>query len=336
MLSNWMSICLYQYLKVGSTGLAGGQGWGGTFPIASGPEAPGGGVVSRPPEAERPTLLQDSAGEPLYKLFKAIKHQVEKGPVDAVQKKAKYTLNDTGLLGDDVEYAPLVSPAGWLSAADWPPGPRWREAPSAVAPTCCRTGGAGPLRGCVLACAVCCEGVTSAPPPRPAEPGPPGRRGRVGEGVCGRSSPPSGPSSHVRPQTVNVIVQDEGADAIPVKVLNCDTISQVKEKIIDQVYRTQPCSRWPKADSVVLGECGPLVPRWAGGWGAAQGALPGALWPGPRSSAVSPRRVAPWVHRPDPVGPGPDVPAGGPVETHQHPHALQRECGRPGARLPVG
>lgn len=53
---------------------------------------------------------QDSAGEPLYKLFKAIKHQVEKGPVDAVQKKAKYTLNDTGLLGDDVEYAPLVSP----------------------------------------------------------------------------------------------------------------------------------------------------------------------------------------------------------------------------------
>ncbi|XP_006888079.1 PREDICTED: plexin-B2 [Elephantulus edwardii] len=116
MLSNWMSICLYQYLK-------------------------------------------DSAGEPLYKLFKAIKHQVEKGPVDAVQKKAKYTLNDTGLLGDDVEYAPL---------------------------------------------------------------------------------------------TVSVILQDEGVDAIPVKVLNCDTISQVKEKIIDQVYRTQPCSRWPKAESVVL------------------------------------------------------------------------------------
>lgn len=59
----------------------------------------------------QPPLLQDSAGEPLYKLFKAIKHQVEKGPVDAVQKKAKYTLNDTGLLGDDVEYAPLVSPS---------------------------------------------------------------------------------------------------------------------------------------------------------------------------------------------------------------------------------
>lgn len=54
---------------------------------------------------------------------------------------------------------------------------------------------------------------------------------------------------------MSVIVQDEGVDAIPVKVLNCDTISQVKEKIIDQVYRTQPCSCWPRPDSVVLGEC---------------------------------------------------------------------------------
>lgn len=54
-------------------------------------------------------------------------------------------------------------------------------------------------------------------------------------------------------QTVNVIVQDEGTESIPVKVLNCDTISQVKEKIIDQVYRNLPYSQWPKPDSVVLG-----------------------------------------------------------------------------------
>uniref|UniRef100_A0A4W6D032 Plexin b2a, tandem duplicate 1 n=1 Tax=Lates calcarifer TaxID=8187 RepID=A0A4W6D032_LATCA len=65
MLCNWMSICLYQFLR-------------------------------------------DTAGEPLYKLFKALKHQVEKGPVDAKMKKAKYTLNDTGLLGDDVEYSVLT------------------------------------------------------------------------------------------------------------------------------------------------------------------------------------------------------------------------------------
>uniref|UniRef100_W5NEH5 Plexin b2a, tandem duplicate 1 n=1 Tax=Lepisosteus oculatus TaxID=7918 RepID=W5NEH5_LEPOC len=116
MLCNWMSICLYQFLK-------------------------------------------DSVGEPLYKLFKAIKHQVEKGPVDAVMKKAKYTLNDTGLLGDDVEYATL---------------------------------------------------------------------------------------------TLQVLVHGEGPDVTLVKVLNCDTISQVKEKIIDQVYRNLPYSQRPKVDSVAL------------------------------------------------------------------------------------
>ncbi|KAK6292392.1 hypothetical protein J4Q44_G00369760 [Coregonus suidteri] len=116
MLCNWMSICLYQFLR-------------------------------------------DSAGEPLYKLFKAIKHQVEKGPVDAKMKKAKYTLNDTGLLGDDVEY-------------------------------------------CVL--------------------------------------------------TLQVLVHGEGPDVTPVKVLNCDTISQVKEKIIEQVYRNLPYTQRPKVDSVAL------------------------------------------------------------------------------------
>uniref|UniRef100_A0A8C1S019 Plexin b2a n=1 Tax=Cyprinus carpio TaxID=7962 RepID=A0A8C1S019_CYPCA len=116
MLCNWMSICLYQFLK-------------------------------------------DSAGEPLYKLFKAIKHQVEKGPVDAKMKKAKYTLNDTGLLGDDVEYSDL---------------------------------------------------------------------------------------------TLQVLVHGEGPDVTPVKVLNCDTISQVKEKIIEQVYKNLPYSQRPTVDSVAL------------------------------------------------------------------------------------
>ncbi|XP_017573306.1 plexin-B2a isoform X3 [Pygocentrus nattereri] len=104
-------------------------------------------------------FLKDSAGEPLYKLFKAIKHQVEKGPVDAKMKKAKYTLNDTGLLGDDVEYSVL---------------------------------------------------------------------------------------------TLQVLVHGEGPDVTPVKVLNCDTISQVKEKIIEQVYRNLPYSQRPTVESVAL------------------------------------------------------------------------------------
>uniref|UniRef100_A0AAY5K7D3 Sema domain-containing protein n=1 Tax=Esox lucius TaxID=8010 RepID=A0AAY5K7D3_ESOLU len=116
MLCNWMSICLYQFLK-------------------------------------------DSAGEPLYKLFRAIKHQIEKGPVDVRVKKAKYTLNDTGLLGDDVEYCVLVS---------------------------------------------------------------------------------------------GVLVHGEGPDVTPVKVLNCDTVSQVKEKIIEAVFRNLPYSLRPTVDSVTL------------------------------------------------------------------------------------
>lgn len=104
MLSNWMSICLYQYLKVGPQEGCAGRSATPRVP----PAVPAAPLLPTQP----PVLLQDSAGEPLYKLFKAIKHQVEKGPVDAVQKKAKYTLNDTGLLGDDVEYAPLVSRQG--------------------------------------------------------------------------------------------------------------------------------------------------------------------------------------------------------------------------------
>lgn len=41
-------------------------------------------------------------------LFRGIKHQVDKGPVDWVTGKAKYTLNDNRLLREDMEYRPLV------------------------------------------------------------------------------------------------------------------------------------------------------------------------------------------------------------------------------------
>lgn len=42
-------------------------------------------------------------------LFRGIKHQVDKGPVDWVTGKAKYTLNDNRLLREDLEYRTLVS-----------------------------------------------------------------------------------------------------------------------------------------------------------------------------------------------------------------------------------
>ncbi|XP_029006972.1 plexin-B1 isoform X2 [Betta splendens] len=119
LLTNWMSICLY-------------------------------------------TFLRDSAGESLYMLFRAIKHQVDKGPVDAVTGKAKYTLNDNRLLREDVEYKTL---------------------------------------------------------------------------------------------TLNVLVQGGGVNEtqpLATKVLDCDTITQVKEKLLDQVYKGTSFSHRPHADSLDL------------------------------------------------------------------------------------
>uniref|UniRef100_A0A8C2IF97 Plexin-B1 n=1 Tax=Cyprinus carpio TaxID=7962 RepID=A0A8C2IF97_CYPCA len=119
LLTNWMSICLY-------------------------------------------TFLRDTAGEAFYMLFRAIKHQVDKGPVDAVTGKAKYTLNDNRLLREDVEYRTL---------------------------------------------------------------------------------------------TLNVLVSSGGAgesQTVPTKVLDCDTITQVKEKIVEQTWKGMSYSQRPSADSVHL------------------------------------------------------------------------------------
>ncbi|XP_069499326.1 plexin-B1 isoform X2 [Ambystoma mexicanum] len=125
LLTNWMSICLYAFVR-------------------------------------------DSAGEPLYMLFRGIKHQVDKGPVDGVTGKAKYTLNDNRLLRDDVEYKTLT-----LNAVT--------------------QGGGG------------------------------------GGGLGG-----------------------EDAQGVPVKVLDCDTITQVKEKILDQVYKGTPYCNRPDPDTLDL------------------------------------------------------------------------------------
>ncbi|XP_047663373.1 plexin-B1 isoform X2 [Tachysurus fulvidraco] len=119
LLTNWMSICLYSFLR-------------------------------------------ESAGEALYMLFRAIKHQVDKGPVDAVTSKAKYTLNDNRLLRDDVEYHIL---------------------------------------------------------------------------------------------TLNVLVTSAGtheSQTVPVKVLDCDTITQVKEKILEHTWKGTSYSQRPSTDSVNL------------------------------------------------------------------------------------
>uniref|UniRef100_A0A8U7MG80 Plexin-B1 n=1 Tax=Corvus moneduloides TaxID=1196302 RepID=A0A8U7MG80_CORMO len=123
LLTNWMSICLY-------------------------------------------TFVRDSVGEPLYMLFRGIKHQVDKGPVDWVTGKAKYTLNDNRLLREDLEYRTLT-----LNA------------------------------------------LTQA-----------------GVGAGGA----------------------EDSQGISAKVLDCDTITQVKEKILDQIYKGTPYCHRPDPDTLDL------------------------------------------------------------------------------------
>ena len=45
----------------------------------------------------------------LFMLYKAIKHQTEKGPVDAVTFDARYALSEDRLLRENTECRPLVT-----------------------------------------------------------------------------------------------------------------------------------------------------------------------------------------------------------------------------------
>lgn len=50
--------------------------------------------------------------------------------------------------------------------------------------------------------------------------------------------------------------ENENAAEVTVKCLNCDTITQVKEKLLDAVYKGSPYSQRPKASDMDLGEAG--------------------------------------------------------------------------------
>ena len=49
-------------------------------------------------------LLQEHVGEPLFILFRAIKSQLEKGPVDIVTGEAKNSLSEEKLLRTHLEF----------------------------------------------------------------------------------------------------------------------------------------------------------------------------------------------------------------------------------------
>ncbi|XP_064473763.1 plexin-B-like [Ornithodoros turicata] len=115
MLTNWMALCMYSYIK-------------------------------------------DYAGRSLFLLFSAIKHQVEKGPVDAITHDARYSLSEERLLREQIDYT-----------------------------------------------------------------------------------------------TVTIqVVQEEQDEKVFCKVNDCDTISQVKAKVLDALYKNTPCSMRPLASEVDL------------------------------------------------------------------------------------
>ncbi|CAN7983633.1 unnamed protein product, partial [Ixodes pacificus] len=117
MLTNWMALCMYGYIK-------------------------------------------EHAGRSLFLLFSAIKHQVEKGPVDAVTHDARYSLSEERLLREQIEYSTIVVQ----------------------------------------------------------------------------------------------VIQEEQDEKIFCRVNDCDTISQVKAKILDSLYKNTPCSMRPLISEVDLVE----------------------------------------------------------------------------------
>lgn len=100
-------------------------------------------------------FLRECAGEPLYLLFRAMKQQVDKGPVDAITAEARYSLSEEKLIRHAIDFKPLT-----------------------------------------------------------------------------------------------VYVSIGGYENIGVKVLDCDTITQVKEKSLDTIYRAIPFTQRPRKDDL--------------------------------------------------------------------------------------
>lgn len=63
----------------------------------------------QPLTAPRP---QETVGEPFFLLLCAIKQQINKGSIDAITGKARYTLNEEWLLRENIEAKPRVSRLG--------------------------------------------------------------------------------------------------------------------------------------------------------------------------------------------------------------------------------
>lgn len=106
-------------------------------------------------------FLRECAGEPLYLLFRSMKGQVDKGPVDVITSEARYSLSEEKLIRQSIDFKPMTV------------------------------------------------------------------------------------SVSISQQTIFVSGLEATTENVQVKVLDCDTISQVKEKCLDAIYRATPYSQRP-------------------------------------------------------------------------------------------
>ena len=56
------------------------------------------------------------------------------------------------------------------------------------------------------------------------------------------------------PQPVDGLAETESGELVPIKLLDCDTITQAKEKILDVLYKNTAASCRPQLTDVDLGE----------------------------------------------------------------------------------
>lgn len=71
------------------------------------------------------------------------------------------------------------------------------------------------------------------------------------------------------------------------KVLDCDTIMQVKEKVLDQIYKGTPYGHRPDPDSLDLGEQNATAPELHAGAGKQKQLRPADGAPGGRDAEPS-------------------------------------------------
>lgn len=135
-------------LQVGATAWPGAWGlqYGGCAGRRWGWAGPAG------PQPVTPCAPQETVGEPFFLLLCAIKQQINKGSIDAITGKARYTLNEEWLLRENIEAKPRVS-----RAAGRGPAPSWLGGGPMPGGSWLRRGPASPA-GCRLARAPRCAG----------------------------------------------------------------------------------------------------------------------------------------------------------------------------------